>query len=66
MPARIVRALTPDEIAWKRQGTREYQALARRCRTELLPCEPLREPEPDRPRPPALTGIRPLFETRRD
>jgi phenylacetic acid degradation protein len=66
MPARIVRELTPDEIAWKRQGTREYQELARRYLAELTLCEPLREPEPDRPRPPSLTGIRPLFETRRD
>ena len=66
MPARIVRELTADEIAWKEQGTREYQELARRYRTELTPCEPLREVEPDRARAPGLTGIRPLFETRRD
>src|SRR5262247_2481901 len=31
MPARIVRDLSADEIAWKSAGTREYQDLARRC-----------------------------------
>jgi phenylacetic acid degradation protein len=64
MPARVVRELTDTEIAWKRSGTREYQELARRYGTELVPCEPLREVEPDRERAPGLTGIRPLFETK--
>ena len=59
MPARIVRELTDAEIAWKRSGTREYQELARRSRTELVPCEPLREIEPDRKRVEPLTAILP-------
>ena len=42
MPARIVRELTDQEIAWKRSGTREYRGTARRRHTELVPCEPLR------------------------
>lgn len=65
IPAKVVRELKDEEIAWKAQGTREYQELARQCRRTLEPCEPLREAEPDRPRAPALTGIRPLFETKR-
>jgi phenylacetic acid degradation protein len=64
MPARIVRELTDQEIAWKRSGTREYQELARRCHTELVPCEPLRVVEPDRSRAPSLAEILPLRETR--
>jgi phenylacetic acid degradation protein len=50
VPARIVRELTPAEIAWKAQGTREYQELARRCLATLRECQPLAAPEPDRPR----------------
>jgi phenylacetic acid degradation protein len=66
MPARIVRELTDQEIAWKRSGTREYQELARRYHTELVPCEPLRAMEPNRNRAPSLTDILPLRETRGD
>jgi phenylacetic acid degradation protein len=65
VPARVVRELRPEEIAWKAAGTREYQELVRQYRTTLEPCEPLREVEPDRPRAPSLSGIKPLFETRR-
>jgi phenylacetic acid degradation protein len=65
VPARVMRELRPEEIAWKVGGTREYQELARRYGTTLEPCEPLREAEPDRPRAPSLSGIKPLFETRR-
>lgn len=65
IPAKVVRTLTPEEIAWKAAGTREYQELARKYRETLTPCEPLREVEPDRPRAPSLSGIKPLFETRR-
>jgi phenylacetic acid degradation protein len=65
IPARVVRELRPEEIAWKAAGTREYQELARQHRATLEPCEPLREVEPDRPRAPSLSGIKPLFETRR-
>jgi phenylacetic acid degradation protein len=65
VPARVMRELRPEEIAWKVGGTRVYQELARRYGTTLEPCEPLREAEPDRPRAPSLSGIKPLFETRR-
>ncbi|HET6467314.1 MAG TPA: phenylacetic acid degradation protein PaaY [Geminicoccaceae bacterium] len=66
IPARVVRELKPEEIAWKSQGTAEYQALARLSRETLVPCEPLAAAEPDRPRNASLTGIKPLFETPRD
>ncbi len=49
-PARVVRELTDAEIAWKRQGTLEYQQLAVRSLTTMRAVEPLTEPEPDRRR----------------
>lgn len=64
VPARVVRPLEPSEIAWKGQGTAEYQELARMSARTLRPCEPLRAVEADRPRCPSLTGIRPKFESR--
>jgi phenylacetic acid degradation protein len=50
VPARVVRELKPEEIAWKAEGTREYQDLARRSLATLRECQPLAVPEPDRPR----------------
>jgi phenylacetic acid degradation protein len=50
IPAKVVRALGTDEIAWKRRGTAEYQELTRRALASLVPVTPLTEPEPDRPR----------------
>jgi phenylacetic acid degradation protein len=42
-PAREVRALTEQELAWKIRGTGIYQDLARRCRQTLRSVEPLGE-----------------------
>jgi len=50
VPARVVRELKPEEIAWKAVGTREYQELAVRCRASLKECAPLTAVEPDRRR----------------
>jgi phenylacetic acid degradation protein len=63
IPARIMRALSDDEIAWKTQGTVEYQELARRCLRSLQAVDPLPEPEPDRPRL-DVSSYKPLDETR--
>lgn len=49
-PARVVRELTPEEIAWKRQGTAIYQRLALEAKDKLVPATPLTAPEPDRRR----------------
>src|SRR5256885_7713753 len=49
VPARVVRALTPEELAWKATGTREYQELAARCLATLRECQPLAAPEAGRP-----------------
>jgi phenylacetic acid degradation protein len=40
-PARAVRELTDEEVAWKAQGTREYHELAVRCLASLKECHPL-------------------------
>ncbi|NEI73712.1 phenylacetic acid degradation protein PaaY [Rhizobium lusitanum] len=49
-PARVIRELTQDEIAWKRQGTAIYQRLALEAKEKLVAVEPLTAPEPDRRR----------------
>lgn len=64
MPARLVRPLTDQEIAWKSKGTAEYQELARRCRATLVETTPLTATEPDRRRFEA-SAVAPLWETRR-
>jgi phenylacetic acid degradation protein len=50
VPARVVRQLTDEEIAWKRNGTREYQNLAVRSLTSQRAVEPLSAEQPHRPR----------------
>ncbi len=42
-PAKIIREVSDDMIAWKTQGTRIYQGLPAQCHESLRPCEPLRE-----------------------
>jgi len=42
-PARIIRQVSDEQIAWKTEGTRLYQQLPRWCFDTLTPCEPLRE-----------------------
>ncbi len=42
-PARILREVSDDMLAWKTEGTRLYQQLPDQCRQSLRPCEPLRE-----------------------
>jgi len=59
-PARHVREVSDKELAWKIAGTAEYQALAARCLTGLIECEPLSAQEPDRPR--LAQGYKPLSE----
>ena len=49
-PARVMRPLTPQEIAWKTRGTLVYQETARRAATELELVIPLEAPEVHRRR----------------
>ncbi len=50
VPGKIVREVTEAEIAWKSEGTVEYQILARRSRESLRPVKPLAVMEANRPR----------------
>jgi len=61
VPARIVRELTDDEVAWKVEGTQSYQDLTRRSLATMRATSPLAAPEPDR-KPIELPEIRPLSE----
>ncbi len=63
IPAKVLRQLSDEEIAWKAEGTREYQELAERCRAALTPAVPLSRAEPDRPRVKS-SGLAPLKQTR--
>ena len=63
-PARVVRELTDQELAWKARGTSEYQDLAARCLSGLKECLPLAAVEPNRPRV-AVSDAIPLHATRK-
>jgi phenylacetic acid degradation protein len=47
-PAKVVKQVSDEMLAWKSEGTALYQALPSRLRESLRPCEPLREVPPDR------------------
>ena len=49
-PAKIVKEVTDEQIAWKSEGTAWYQRLPQECEKSLKACEPLTAPEPNRPR----------------
>jgi phenylacetic acid degradation protein len=42
-PAKIVKDVSDEMLAWKTEGTALYQALPARLHASLRPCEPLRE-----------------------
>ena len=48
-PAKIVRQVSDEMIAWKTEGTKLYQQLPAQLHESLRPCEPLREVPKDRP-----------------
>ena len=54
IPAKIMRELTDDEIAWKSVGTGQYQHLVRRYLATSAEVDPLIEVEPNRKRVPEL------------
>jgi carbonic anhydrase/acetyltransferase-like protein (isoleucine patch superfamily) len=49
-PAKIVKDVSDEMIAWKTEGTKIYQQLPQQCIDTLKECEPLREVEPNRPK----------------
>ena len=60
IPAKILRPVTDAEIAWKREGTADYQRLAIRSLKTMREVEPLTAIEPDRPRTDSGASI-PLY-----
>ena len=50
MPAKVIRPLSEQEMAWKAEGTRTYQDLTRRCLATLVETAPLTAVEADRKR----------------
>lgn len=53
-PAKIVKDVTDEMLAWKSEGTRLYQGLPARCHEGLRAVEPLRELPPGRAAQPQL------------
>jgi phenylacetic acid degradation protein len=56
-PAKWIRAVSDEMVAWKTEGTAIYQRLPEACHRSLFPCEPLREVPTDRP--PMTTDYKP-------
>ena len=50
VPAKVIRPLTDEEIAWKSDGTRTYQELTLRCLATMVETTPLAAVETDRKR----------------
>jgi len=50
VPAKVIRALRDEEIAWKLEGTQTYQDLTRRCLASMREVAPLASIESNRPR----------------
>jgi len=48
-PAKIIKEVTDEMIAWKTKGTQLYQQLPKECYEYLKACEPLHEAEANRP-----------------
>ncbi len=49
-PAKIIKEVSDEMIAWKSEGTKLYQALPAECRASLRECELLRAVPKDRPK----------------
>ena len=61
-PAKIVKDVSDEMLAWKSEGTRLYQQLPAQLHRSLRPCEPLRELPAERKR--QETGYRTWKESR--
>jgi carbonic anhydrase/acetyltransferase-like protein (isoleucine patch superfamily) len=48
-PAKIIRAVSDEQLQWKTEGTRLYQQLPAHCKNELKKCQPLRKPKKQTP-----------------
>jgi carbonic anhydrase/acetyltransferase-like protein (isoleucine patch superfamily) len=48
-PAKIIKSVSEEMLAWKSEGTRLYQLLPKQCFETLKACEPLREETAQQP-----------------
>jgi phenylacetic acid degradation protein len=48
-PAKVIKDVSDQMLTWKSEGTALYQQLPKECYETLIPCEPLREVEANRP-----------------
>ncbi|WP_157269614.1 phenylacetic acid degradation protein PaaY [Azohydromonas aeria] len=64
VPAKAVRELGEDEIAWKLEGTRVYQDLTRRSLASMREVQPLAALDADRPKLQA-PAVQPLIAAKR-
>jgi phenylacetic acid degradation protein len=64
VPAKVIRPLKDEEVAWKLTGTETYQDLTRRCLATLKEVQPLEQVEPNRPTVQA-PQVKPLIATKR-
>ena len=65
LPAKVLRQVSDEEIAWKHDGTRSYQELAMRSARTMRPAEPDTVFDPDRPRVP-VRDQKPLYQVKKD
>jgi phenylacetic acid degradation protein len=63
-PAKVIRELSEAEVAWKSDGTRTYQDLARRSLATMVETAPLTAVEPDRRRI-EIPDVIPLVELKK-
>jgi len=61
-PAKAVKTVSDEMLAWKTEGTRLYQSLPAQLHASLKPCEPLREV--DRGKPPITAAYSTWKRTR--
>ena len=61
-PAKIVKDVTDEMLAWKSEGTKLYQQLPARLKVTLLETAPLLELPKDRP--PMASGFKPWGESK--
>ena len=64
VPAKAIRLLTDEEVAWKRVGTETYQDLTQRCLATLAEVQPLAQAEANRPAVNA-PPVKPLIAAKR-
>lgn len=63
IPGKLMRQVSDEEYAWKVDGTRTYQDLARRSARGMVECQPLTEIEDGRPAIDA-GDTKPLYQTK--